>query len=87
MPKTLALNRYERKMNSFRNWFRGKRAEKKVPQALLANRLDISQVAVSNKIKESADSQITYKDLLVFFESVEASDEEIVRMMRIQKGE
>ena len=84
MPK-IYVNEYERRISAFRRWHKGRRAEEDVSQADLARELGIGQTAVSAKlkIKGSGQSVITYRDLLCFFKAVNATDEEIVRFMRL----
>jgi len=83
MPKQFA-SELERKIYSFRKWFKGKRAMENVSQIALARELGLSQQAISNKITTiGKGSEITYKDLLVFFREVGASDEEILHYMKL----
>ena len=84
MPKAY-FNDYDRKIASFRAWFKGKRAEKDINQAYLARKLGTTQATVSRKIQPRGDKQvdITYKELLIFFKEVGATDEEILRYMKI----
>lgn len=77
----VSLDPFDRKTQAFCRWFKGKRAEENITQAELGNKLYYSQAQISNKL--SGKSVITYKDLLVFFKESKATDEEIVRMMRI----
>ena len=83
MPKVFA-SEVERKINTFRKWFKGKRAMENISQIALARKLGLSQQAVSNKITTSGTgSEITYKDLLIFFREVNATDEEILKYMKL----
>lgn len=83
MPKVI-FNAYDRKIDAFRKWFLGKRKSEDVTQEMLADELCIPQSCVSNKLKRKGQStQITYKDLLVFFKMTNATDEEILRAMRL----
>lgn len=83
MPKLYASD-YAKKIAAFRRWFKGKRAEEEVNQADLARKLGIGQTAVSAKLSvNGSDSAITYRDLLCFFRAVNATDEEIIRYMRL----
>ena len=84
MPKLYA-SEYDRTISSFRRWFKGKCAMENVTQASLANDLEITQSSVSSKIQPNGDKQtsITYKDLLCFFKAVNATDDEILRFMRM----
>lgn len=80
MPKVI-LDPYKRKHEAFLRWFKGKRAECSVTQKDLAEEVRCTQAEISNKTTGKA--VITYKDLLIFFKEVDATDEEIVRMMRL----
>ena len=84
MPKAY-FNDYDRKIASFRAWFKGKRAEKDINQEYLARKIGATQATVSRKIQPRGDKQvdITYKELLIFFKEVGATDEEILRYMKI----
>lgn len=83
MPKVFA-SELERKIYQFRKWFKGKRAMENVTQIALARELGVSQQSVSNKITTSGTgTEITYKDLLILFKAVGASDEEILRYMKL----
>lgn len=84
MPKAY-LNDYDRKIASFRAWFKGKRAEKNINQDMLTRKTGRCQSAESRKlrVKGYGQSEITYKDLLIYFEMVDATDDEILRYMKI----
>lgn len=83
MPKVFA-SELERKIYQFRKWFKGKRAMENVTQIALAREMGVSQQSVSNKITTSGTgSEITYKDLLIFFREVNATDEEILKYMKL----
>ena len=84
MPKIYA-DKYEKKIFSFRRWFRGKCRMQGVTQEDLARKLDLTQSAISWKTRVKGDNQtqITYKDLLVFFKELNATDEEILYFMKM----
>ena len=83
MPKIYA-NELDRKVYAFRRWFKGKRAMENVTQMALARKMGVTQQTVSNKISTTGTStELTYKDLLVMFKEVGASDEEILRYMKL----
>lgn len=86
MPRVLKLNRYDRKIQYFRRWFQAKRKFEKVTQRDLAKKLNCSQQNISAKLKDEANAEITYTDLLVFFEQTHATDEEILTAMKMTKG-
>ena len=84
MPRVYA-SEYDRMISAFRRWFKGKCAMENITQTALADKLNITQSSVSSKIQPNGDKQttITYKDLLCFFKAVNASDDEILRFMRM----
>ena len=84
MPKVYA-GQYEKKISSFRRWFRGKCRMEDVNQNDLARSLNLTRQAISSKTKVSGDNQtqITYKDLLVFFKELNATDKEILEFMKM----
>ena len=57
MPKAY-FNDYDRKIASFRAWFKGKRAEKDINQAYLARKIGATQATVSRKIQPRGDKQV-----------------------------
>ena len=81
MPK-ISFDAYERKINGFCKWLRGKKAEEDLTNKALGAALGVTNSAVSYKLR--GKSIITYKDLLVFFKEVKASDEEILRFMKME---
>lgn len=84
MPRAY-FNEVDRKIAAFRAWFKGKRAEKGINQEYLARQTKSSQATVSRKIQTRGNQQadISYKDLLIYFQAVNATDEEILRYMKI----
>ena len=84
MPRVYA-SEYDRTISSFRRWFKGKCAMENITQTTLASELEITQSSVSSKIQPNGNKQtaITYKDLLCFFKAVNATDDEILRFMRL----
>lgn len=84
MPKVYT-NEYDRKIYAFRRWFKGKRAIENITLISLGRKMGCSHVAVSKKVNPKGEGQteITYRDLLLFFKEVGATDEEILRYMRL----
>ena len=80
MPKVLPLSRTERKKKEFEKWIRGKRSAERVTLEKLGEEMGITQQAAGAKIRKS---QYSFEDLLVLFQSVNATDEEILKMMRL----
>ena len=80
MPKVYE-NKYAKKVAWFRKWFRGKRAMEGVSLSDLAQKRNMTTANVSAKLRfvGSGQTVITYEDLIVFFESVHATPEEIAK--------
>lgn len=81
MPRLYA-DEYERKIDAFRRWYKGKRAMNNVSQQALADKIGVTQGAVSAKLTGEG-TVISYRDLLIFLEAVDATDDEILRFMRL----
>lgn len=84
MPKTF-MSEYDKKIYAFRRWFKGKRAMNNITLMALANKMGCSHAAVCRKLQTKGDDQteITYRDLLLFFKESGATDEEILRCMKM----
>lgn len=84
MPKVY-MNEYDRKIYAFRRWFKGKRAMNNITLNALAKKKGVSHTSESKKLKTTGDNQaeITYRDLLLYFKEVRATDEEILHYMRV----
>ena len=84
MPKVYA-NEFDRKICAFRRWFKGKRAMQNITLIGLARKMGCSHVSVSKKVNPNGEGQteITYRDLLLFFKEVKATDDEILRYMKL----
>lgn len=80
MPKVLPLGKTERKKEEFRKWIKGKRSAESVTEEMLGKKLGISQQAAGQKMRKS---QYTYTDLLILFQAVNATEEEILKMMKL----
>lgn len=80
MPKVLPLGKTERKKEEFRKWIKGKRSAEDVTEEMLGKKLGITQQAAGRKMRES---QYTYTDLLILFQAVNATEEEILQMMKL----
>lgn len=80
MPRVLPLSNIERKKEEFRKWIKGKRSAEDVTQEMLGKKIGITQQAVGKKM---ITSQYTYTDLLILFKTVNATDEEILKMMKL----
>lgn len=80
MPKVLPLSSIERKKEEFRKWIKGKRNSEDVTQEMFGEKIGISQQAAGRKM---LTSRYTYTDLLILFKTVNATDEEILKMMKL----
>lgn len=79
MPK-VCINRKQYKANDIGAWVRGKLFKERKSLAELGNALDMSQQAVSYKLKHNSFS---YADLLTVFQFLGSSDEEILYVMKL----
>lgn len=80
MPKVLPLSNTERKKEEFRKWIKGKRSSEDVTQEMLGQKMGVTQQAAGKKVNKS---QYSYTDLLILFKAVNATDEEILRLMKL----
>ena len=85
MPKIFA-DEYDKKIYSFRRWFKGKRNLADITLTDLGRKMGVSHAAVSRKLQTKGDgqSEITYRDLLLFFKETKASDAEILHYMKME---
>lgn len=80
MPKVLPLTKIERKKLEFKKWIKGKKASEDITESHIGAEMGVSQQAVNYKIRKS---QYSYTDLVILFKTVNATDEEILQMMRM----
>lgn len=81
MPKVLPLSAIERKKLAFSKWIKEKKASEDVTDGMIGKKLGITGQAVGQKNKKS---QYEYGDLVILFKELNASDEEIIRMMKME---
>lgn len=79
MPKTY-LSDADRALARFQRWYKSAKAGNDVTDAQIAKRLDVTQPAVSYKLKNGS---LTLKDLLLIFRELGATDEEILKIMKM----
>ena len=79
MPKSY-FNKYDRTMSAFRTWLKGKMSMCNITQRHLASVLNCTQGNVSSKL--SGKTQFSYKELLLIFNAVHATDDEVLRFTR-----
>lgn len=80
MPKVLPLSSTERKKEEFKKWIKGKKSAEDITQEMIGKKIGITQQAAGQKMR---NSQYTYTDLLILFKTVNATDEEILRLMKL----
>lgn len=79
MPR-VTINKKKYKVKDISTWIAGKMFEKKLRQEDLSKLLGISQPAFSNRMKKGLFS---YSDLLELLKELDATDEEILRLMKL----
>lgn len=79
MPKVY-LDRKEKKKDNLVEFITGRMKTLKLRQQDMADEIDITQPAFTNRLEKG---YFTYEDLLSVFNKLEATDEEIVRLMRL----
>lgn len=79
MPR-IASRRKEYKAKDLGPWIAGQMRMKKITQADMASVLGISQPAVGKKLETG---HFSYSDLIVVFNRLNTSDEDIIKLMRI----
>lgn len=80
MPYVLPLSEVERKEVVFSKWIKCKKATEDVTNAMIGELLGMTGQAVGQKNKKS---QYEYEELLLLFKKLNATDEEILRLMKL----
>ena len=80
MPRVLPLSPIERKKNALSRWIKGKKAVENVTNVMLGAELGMTGQAVGQKNKKS---QYDFGELLILFKELKATDEEILRLMKL----
>lgn len=80
MPR-IAIKRKEYKVSDFSKWLVSKMYETNMRQVDMAKLIGISQPAFSERLKKGLFS---YADMLTLFESLKATDGEILTLMKMQ---
>ena len=80
MPRVLPLSPIERKKNALSRWIKGKKAAENVTNVMLGAELGMTGQAVGQKIKKC---QYDFEELLVVFKELNATDEEILQLMKL----
>ena len=81
MPR-VAINKRKYMIADLPGWIAGRMRRKRMRQVDLAKQLDISQPALSARLLNENDV-FTYGDLLILFKELDATDEEILRLMKL----
>ena len=81
MPR-IALNKKKYMIADLPGWIVGRMHKKKLRQTDLAKKIGITQPAFSIRLSNDVDS-FSYGDLLTLFKELEATDEEILKLMRL----
>lgn len=79
MPR-VSINKKKYKVSDLSKWIIGKMYELNMTQSDLSEMLGITQPAVSNRLKKGLFS---YADMLILLKELQATDEEILRFMKI----
>lgn len=79
MPR-ITSRRKQYKEKDIGAWIAGKMREARLTQEYMADKLGISQQAYGQKLRRS---QFSYADLLTILQEINASDEEIIKLMRV----
>lgn len=80
MPRVLPISEIERKKLVFSRWIKGKKATEDVTNAMIGELLGMTGQTVGQKNKKS---QYEYEELLLLFKKLNATDEEILRLMKL----
>ena len=85
MPKVY-FNEPDRAVARFRQWFYNEKNRHDVRQDMVAKKLGISQQAASKKLKVKGtdQTQLTLRDAIIIFDIMGATDEEILKLMRLK---
>lgn len=79
MPR-VAIKKKDYMISDLSQWIAGRMYAMKVRQSEMADLLDITQPAFSKKLKIN---YFTYGELLSILKKLEATDEEILRLMKL----
>lgn len=81
MPR-VTINRKKYMIADLPGWIIGRMHTKKKKQVDIAKEIGITQSALSLRLSQGVDS-FSYGDLLTIFKELDATDEEIIRLMRL----
>lgn len=85
MPKVY-LSDSDRALARFRRWYHDTKPSRDVTDSKVARALGVSQPNVSMKmsIKKKKNTEITLRDAMLILQAMNATDEEIIHLMRLK---
>lgn len=81
MPR-VTINRKKYMIKDLPGWIAGRMHREKKKQSDVAKEIGITQPAFSYRLNSDSDT-FTYGDLLTLFKELDATDEEILKLMRL----
>ena len=81
MPR-VEMNRKKYMIADLPGWISGRMKKKKIRQKDIAEEINITQPAFSHKLWSGRDL-FTYGDLITLFDKLDATDEEILSLMKL----
>lgn len=84
MPKVY-FNDYDKAIDRFRRWFYNEKNSRNITQNDLVRPLGVTQTSVSEKLSLTAKSMtnISLRDAIIILHKMDATDEEILKLMKI----
>ena len=84
MPR-VSINRKKYIVQTFYEWLEGKRAAKSLKQSDIGKMLGVNQQSVSRKMLgcKNGKPSFSQEELLIIFNELEATDEDILRLMKL----
>lgn len=84
MPR-VAINRKKYIVQDFYEWMEGRRAAKNLNQSDIGQMIGVNQQSVSRKMRTCKKGKpgFTQGELLILFKELEATDEDIIRLMKL----
>lgn len=79
MPKTFVSDT-DRAIDKFKRWYKTAKVTHDINDEQIAKKIGISQPAISQKMNGGT---ISLRDALIIFREMNASDEEILKLMRM----
>ena len=81
MPR-VTINKKKYMIADLPGWIAGRMHKLKIKQVNMAKELGITQATLSIRLNNDSDT-FTYGDLITLFKELEATDEEILKLMRL----